>query len=412
MATILVTGFEPFGGKRTNSSWEAVKTLPATIDGHDVVTAQLPVTYRVGEVLEDLLDQHRPAAVVSFGLRGSHPNVQMEQQAWNYGGGAADNVGAHGPLTLSHDGAAPIRVTPTISIETARKLLSNGQTIDVSDNAGTFICEALLYNLGVKFGPSPFAFFHMPAHSESAEFAGYKTLPLATLSSIALNIVKSVVATHLGDASSRPSPAAFPVPKHSRSRIVDLPELETPTREASDRANKLAVRDSQGRLLSQNYQSSDAVLELEHELPHTLASLWAARQVANDSIEAAASQDNTGGKVVRRQDDGHIISANYSSSQQVLDTLKSQPKAMASLWAAQQIANDAMKGKADGESSYNKTGGTVARRWTDGTLQVADPIGAAHAATKGYVDGRTPQVQVVSALPSSPTAGVVYLVTG
>lgn len=54
------------------------------------------------------------------------------------------------------------------------------------------------------------------------------------------------------------------------------------------------------------------------------------------------SQDNAGGKVVRRQDDGHIISANYSSSQQVLDTLNSQPKAMASLWAAQQIATDVM----------------------------------------------------------------------
>ena len=33
-------------------------------------------------------------------------------------------------------------------------------------------------------------------------------------------------------------------------------------------------------------------------------------------------------------------------------------------------------------------------------------------ADKTYVDSHTPQVQVVTALPASPTAGVVYLVTG
>ncbi|AWB84761.1 hypothetical protein [Corynebacterium liangguodongii] len=71
---------------------------------------------------------------------------------------------------------------------------------------------------------------------------------------------------------------------HTMSQVTDLPALETPIREAYDRANKIAVRDSKGRLLSQNYASAAEVLATETELPHTLASLWAARQVAGDVL--------------------------------------------------------------------------------------------------------------------------------
>jgi hypothetical protein len=35
-----------------------------------------------------------------------------------------------------------------------------------------------------------------------------------------------------------------------------------------------------------------------------------------------------------------------------------------------------------------------------------------YAVTSGYVDSRTPQIQVVSALPTSPDPSVVYIVTG
>lgn len=73
---------------------------------------------------------------------------------------------------------------------------------------------------------------------------------------------------------------------HTMKQVTDLPVLETPTREASDRANKIAMRDSKGRLLSQNYTNAADVFATEAELPHTLASLWAARQVAGDVANA------------------------------------------------------------------------------------------------------------------------------
>lgn len=41
--SILVTGFEPFGGSSRNTSWEAVSLLPETIAGHAVYRMRLPV---------------------------------------------------------------------------------------------------------------------------------------------------------------------------------------------------------------------------------------------------------------------------------------------------------------------------------------------------------------------------------
>ena len=49
---ILITGFEPFGGESINPSWEAVKLLPDSIDGHEVVRKMLPCVFvKAGDVL-------------------------------------------------------------------------------------------------------------------------------------------------------------------------------------------------------------------------------------------------------------------------------------------------------------------------------------------------------------------------
>ena len=47
---ILVTGFMPFGGERTNPSWEIVKALPKNIAGHRVETLRVPTEF--GKAIE------------------------------------------------------------------------------------------------------------------------------------------------------------------------------------------------------------------------------------------------------------------------------------------------------------------------------------------------------------------------
>src|ERR1700733_3338329 len=66
--TILVTGFEPFGGGKTNGSWEAVKHLQGAHFGKEtVVVAELPVVWsKAGDQLHELILKYHPQAVVAF----------------------------------------------------------------------------------------------------------------------------------------------------------------------------------------------------------------------------------------------------------------------------------------------------------------------------------------------------------
>ena len=45
MKTLLITGFEPFGGETINPAWEAVKALPEQIGGWQLRKLQIPTVF-------------------------------------------------------------------------------------------------------------------------------------------------------------------------------------------------------------------------------------------------------------------------------------------------------------------------------------------------------------------------------
>ncbi|MGG5836354.1 pyroglutamyl-peptidase I, partial [Huaxiibacter chinensis] len=72
MRTVLVTGFEPFGGESINPSWEVVKQFDGMIiENCRVVARQLPCVF--GEslaVLNGAIDALSPAVVLAVGQAG------------------------------------------------------------------------------------------------------------------------------------------------------------------------------------------------------------------------------------------------------------------------------------------------------------------------------------------------------
>ena len=64
-ATVLLTGFDAFGGEAINPSWLVAQALHGEIlQGHQVVAAQLPTKFAASSKrLADLLHQHQPALV-------------------------------------------------------------------------------------------------------------------------------------------------------------------------------------------------------------------------------------------------------------------------------------------------------------------------------------------------------------
>jgi len=83
--TILLTGFEPFGGSPVNPSQQIVEALSADpAPGLVLQTALLPVdTRRVPDAVREALATAQPSAVVMLGQAGSRAAIAVERVAIN-----------------------------------------------------------------------------------------------------------------------------------------------------------------------------------------------------------------------------------------------------------------------------------------------------------------------------------------
>ena len=92
---ILVSGFDPFGGETVNPAYEAVKLLPATIAGAQIIKLQVPTRFALsGTVLETAVNEHRPDAVICVGQAGGRSAITPERVAINLADASIpDNAG-------------------------------------------------------------------------------------------------------------------------------------------------------------------------------------------------------------------------------------------------------------------------------------------------------------------------------
>ncbi|MEJ7930692.1 pyroglutamyl-peptidase I [Ramlibacter sp. AN1015] len=148
--TVLVTGFEPFGAGGDNPSALAALALnDSDIAGHRVVGAVLPTVFGASRaVLEDLVARHRPALVVCCGLAGGRAAISLERIAINVDDARiADNAGAQ-PVDLPVVAGAPAAYFSTLPIKAMlQSLRSAGIAAEVSQTAGTFVCNHVFYGL-------------------------------------------------------------------------------------------------------------------------------------------------------------------------------------------------------------------------------------------------------------------------
>ena len=166
---ILVTGFEPYGGRGTNPANETMKALDGCVlNGRTVVGRGLPVSLPgMKSKLQALLDEIQPAAVIGLGLWPGEPMIRLERIGVNVADfEIADNEGAllrNMPVSESV-AAAHWATLPLRAIETA--LLGAGIPARISSTAGTFLCNACLFtlmeSLSARGSRIPAGFIHLP----------------------------------------------------------------------------------------------------------------------------------------------------------------------------------------------------------------------------------------------------------
>lgn len=166
MSTVLVTGFEAYGGRSRNPSALVAERLDGERIGGVAVTGRvLPVVYaELASAVRALVREHDPVAVVGCGLWPGEPTIRLERFAVNVADfEIADNTGALVSDTVFAGAAVQARPSrlPLRAIEQA--LLSAGIPARLSSTAGTFLCNAAMYHfLDSCAAEVPCGFVHLP----------------------------------------------------------------------------------------------------------------------------------------------------------------------------------------------------------------------------------------------------------
>jgi len=147
---VLLTGFDPFDGSPVNPSWLAVHALHGRqILKRRVVGVQLPTKFDVAlRVLGDALDRLQPHLVVCVGQAGGRAAISLERVAINVDDAPIrDNAGVQ-PVDRPVVNGAPAAYFSTLPIKAMQAaLLRNGLAAEVSQTAGTFVCNHVFFGL-------------------------------------------------------------------------------------------------------------------------------------------------------------------------------------------------------------------------------------------------------------------------
>jgi len=145
---VLVTGFDAFGGQALNPSWMAAQALHGRlVAGHRLIGARLPTAFgRSTEVLADLMHRHRPTLVLCAGQAGGRTALSLERIAINVNDARIpDNAGAL-PVDVPTVAGGPAGYFTTLPIKAMLlALLQEGINAEVSQTAGTFVCNHVFY---------------------------------------------------------------------------------------------------------------------------------------------------------------------------------------------------------------------------------------------------------------------------
>ena len=172
MKKLLLTGFEPFLSFTVNPTMKIVEDLDGlVIGGYQIVGKVMTVDFKSsGQQLLSHIEAVQPDAVISMGLAGGRYKVTPERIAINFKDGAADNEGNVPVDELIQQEGTPGYLSTLPIRAMVNKLLELGLPAEVSNTAGTYLCNNVMYEglhyANTKNPSMPSGFIHIPASHE------------------------------------------------------------------------------------------------------------------------------------------------------------------------------------------------------------------------------------------------------
>ena len=165
---VLITGFDPFGGENINPALEAVKKLPDTISGAEIIKLEIPTVFRKSlETIEENIIKHNPDIVISIGQAGGRFGITPERVAINVDDARIPDNESKQPIDIPIFEDGENAYFTTLPIKSMIEEMKKGNIpCSVSNTAGTFVCNHVMYGIlymaAKKYPNIKGGFIHVP----------------------------------------------------------------------------------------------------------------------------------------------------------------------------------------------------------------------------------------------------------
>lgn len=172
-----------------NPSWEAVRIAAVELEdaGYEVHTTQLPCIFGdSADVLRAALRAVRPDVVLSVGQAGGRERLSLERVAINVDDARIRDNAGNTPIDAAVVDGGPAAYFSTLPVKSClQELTGRGVAAEISQTAGTFVCNhvfyALMHELGGGSHPrTKGGFIHIPFAPEQVPDGSAASMELAT----------------------------------------------------------------------------------------------------------------------------------------------------------------------------------------------------------------------------------------
>jgi pyroglutamyl-peptidase len=145
---VLVTGFEPFGNVTVNPSQLIAEALNGSIiNNAEIVGVVLPVDFNESaKIATDMIEYYHPTLVISLGLNARARDIEIEKIGVNLKRYPKNDGTQSFPRRIDSSGPF-LRFSSINTINIVRKIREVNISVQQSYFAGTYVCNALFYQL-------------------------------------------------------------------------------------------------------------------------------------------------------------------------------------------------------------------------------------------------------------------------
>lgn len=164
---LLVTGFGSFPGVRHNPSGLIARAIGRSASlkrqGVSVAAHELIVTYAALPDLKKLISQVKPDAILMFGIAARTKQPRLEKRGENRTRPLSADASGARPTSRKLDEKGPLVLNVRVPLEPLRLAIARqGFKPTLSNNAGAYLCNAVLYTALRERPDVPSIFVHVP----------------------------------------------------------------------------------------------------------------------------------------------------------------------------------------------------------------------------------------------------------